>query len=257
MVEDPEASIPARPSGAASSGSASAEAMMLSPKIKAVPQKRPPEPSGPGEKRRRRDAWPEGDSEAPSQPSRPAAVLPVAQGGQLFDALAEERAAQVATCIYQNAKGGRLWLSGLPKQVGAPNFPPVTLQIICLPGSPESRGGVTLPGAFPVYMPITKPRDRTEGWKNMWAVLQQTLAAGEQALVHCMAGRRRAAAMGILARSVLTRETISESEAWIRARRNIEYSKIAHDKDTGMWVERMRQETRVGPSWPLPVGYCA
>ena len=41
---------------------------------------------------RRRDAWPEGDSGAPSQPSRPAAVLPVAQGDQLFDALAEERA---------------------------------------------------------------------------------------------------------------------------------------------------------------------
>ena len=55
--------------------------------------------------------------------------------------------------------------------------------------------------------------------------------------------------------SVLTRETISESEAWIRARRSIEYSKIARDKDTGMWVEQMRQETRVGPSWPLPVGY--
>ena len=84
MVEDPEASIPARPSGAASSGSTSAEAMMLSPKIKAVPQKRPPEPSGPGEKRRRRDAWPEGDSEASSQPSRPAAVLccaPCGPGG--------------------------------------------------------------------------------------------------------------------------------------------------------------------------------
>ena len=62
--------------------------------IKAVPQKRPPEPSGPEEKRRRRDAWPEGDSEAPSQPSRPAAVLPVAQGDQLFDALAEERTTQ-------------------------------------------------------------------------------------------------------------------------------------------------------------------
>ena len=59
-MEGPESSIPARPSGAASSGSASAEAMMLSPKIKAVPQKRPPEPSGRGEKRRRRDAWPEG-----------------------------------------------------------------------------------------------------------------------------------------------------------------------------------------------------
>ena len=72
MVEDPESSIPARPSGAASSGSTSAEAMMLSPKIKAVPQKRPPEPSGPGEKRRRRDAWAEGAS----QPSRPAAVPP-------------------------------------------------------------------------------------------------------------------------------------------------------------------------------------
>ena len=106
---------------------------------------------------------------------------------------------------------------------------------------------MTLPGAFPVYMPITKPQDRTEGWKNMWAVLQQTLAAGEQALVHCMAGRHRAAAMSILACAVLTRETISESEAWIRARRSIEHSKI--------WVERMRQETRVGPSWPLPVGY--
>ena len=106
-----------------------------------------------------------------------------------------------------------------------------------------------------MYMPITKPRDRTEGWKDMWAVLQQTLAAGEQLLVHCMAGRRRAAVMGILARAVLTRETISESEAWIRARRSIECSKIARDKDTGMWVERMRQETRVGPSWPLPAGY--
>ena len=86
----------------------------------------------------------------------------------------------------------------------------------------------------------------------MWAVLQQTLAAGEQALVHCMARR---AAMGILACAVLTRETILESEAWIRARRSIEHSKIARDKDTGMWVERMRQETRVGPLWPLPVGY--
>ena len=110
------------------------------------------------------------------------------QGDQLFDALAEERAAQEC--------------EGWP---------------IVVVRTPDAGGGVQFPARDP---------------------------AGEQALVHCVAGR-----------AVLTRETISESEAWVRARRSIEYHKIARNKDTGMWAERRRQDTRVGPSWPLLVGH--
>eukprot|EP00434_Breviolum_minutum_P039089 symbB.v1.2.034695.t1/scaffold4526.1/size39880/1 len=43
---------------------------------------------------------------------------------------------------------------------------------------------------------------------------------GESILIHCVAGRHRAAAVGTLARALLAQETIAESDTWIRARRS-------------------------------------
>ena len=75
--------------------------------------------------------------------------------------------------------------------------------------------------------------------------------------MHCMAGRHRAAAVGVLLRAVFTGESIPQADSWISQRRNIELHRIAYDKGVGQWLKDTLQKSQVGVAWPKVTGFVA
>ena len=100
------------------------------------------------------------------------------------------------TLIYVTPSGRRLFLGLLPMANSRHLFGPITMQITCMGKSPEQRGGITLPGAHLFQFELVNAATRDGHWNELFGVLQQTLRNGEGALVHCMAGRHRAADCG-------------------------------------------------------------
>lgn len=61
----------------------------------------------------------------------------------------------------------------------------------------------------------TNTHQRVAQWQAAFSVIKATVLAGEEVLVHCVAGRHRAAAVGVLRRTMFTAEPIAQSDAWI------------------------------------------
>jgi len=61
----------------------------------------------------------------------------------------------------------------------------------------------------------TNTHQRVAQWQAAFPVIEVTVQAGEEVLVHCVAGRHRAAAVGVLLRTIFTAEPIAQSDAWI------------------------------------------
>ena len=167
-----------------------------------------------------------------------------------FDRLAttKGRTAQCPTKVYSTAAGGAIWLGGLPTVDTAPHFPYVSLQIQCFEGPIGKRGGIVLPDAL--HMEVQQ-------YQAAFPVIRSTLHAGEEILVHCMAGRHRAASVAVLLRSVFAAESIAQADSWVSQRRDIELHKIAYDRGIGLWMQEMLQKSQVGAPWPRVTGFIA
>lgn len=72
----------------------------------------------------------------------------------------------------------------------------------------------------------TNTHQRVAQWQAAFPVIKATVLAGEEVLVHCVAGRHRAAAVGVLLRSIFTAEPIPQSDAWIPQWRDIELHRV-------------------------------
>ena len=57
-------------------------------------------------------------------------------------------------------------------------------------------------------------RDRVQQWRVAWPCIKNSLNEGEHVLLHCVAGRHRAAAVAVLTRALLASETLTESNAY-------------------------------------------
>ena len=201
-------------------------------------------------------------SVAPQARPSPPGVMPALTAEEAeakFNRLATTRGktAQCPTKIYSNSMGGAIWLGGLPTVDTAPHFPVVSLQIQCFEGNIQKRGGVILPDALHMLVLPTDTDKRVEQWQAAFPVIKATVQAGEEILVHCIAGRHRAAAVGVLLRSIFTAESIPQSDAWISQRRDIELHRIAYDRGVGSWLKDMLQKSNVGPAWPKLSGFIA
>ncbi len=139
----------------------------------------------------------------------------------------------------------------------APHFPVISLQIQCFEEDLVKRGGIVLPDAWHMVMAPTNTYKRVAQWQAVFPVIKATVQAGEEILVHCMAGRHRAAAVGVLLRAVFTGESIPQADAWISQRRNIELHRIAYDKGVGQWLKDTLQKSQVGVAWPKVTGFVA
>ena len=114
-----------------------------------------------------------------------------------------------------------------------------------------------LPDAWHMVLAPTNTYQRAAQWQAAFPVIKATVQAGEEILVHCMAGRHRAAAVGVLLRAIFTGESIPQADSWISQRRNIELHRIAYDKGVGQWLKDTLQKSQVGMAWPTVTGFVA
>lgn len=241
------------------SESASPSSRPATPKLKPTSKKRPAPSRSP-------------DREEPSkvvrrsQPSAPSSVVPIPplpldqEAEVKFDRLAttKGRSAQAPTAIFRSNAGGVLWLAGLPTAKTAAQFPRVALQIQCFHEELSRRGGVQLESTLHMTVCPTDTRSRTAQWRVAWPCMKQSLFAGDSVLLHCiMAGRHRAAAIGVLSRALLAKETIPEANTHIMKSRDIELHKIAYDRGVGTWLKEMMGQATVGSPLPTINGFLA
>ena len=179
------------------------------------------------------------------------AAPPKATEDEHFDRLAApgKKLAQPPTKIYENAQGGSLWLTGLPRESNVHQFPAnTTLQIVCFHQQVADKGGVVLPGALVCHICPASKRDREAQWRTLWPTVRNTIQAGETVVTHCVAGRHRAAGLGVLLRSILMSESIDQSASWINERRDIDLRSLFKDYTVRDWVYQTRRAySMVGP----------
>ena len=176
-----------------------------------------------------------------------------------FDRLAtaKGKTAQRPTLILEHSNGGAIWLSGLPTVNTLEAFPAVSLQIVCFSEPLERRGGICCPGAQCLVLAPTDRDKRDSQWKEAWPLLRQTYFGGESTLIHCMAGRHRAAGIAVLLRSLLLDCTIEESASAIAAKRDIEVDKLVSTKHVAEWIWWTYRHATVGAPLPQLDGYMA
>ncbi|CAE7417062.1 clpC [Symbiodinium sp. CCMP2592] len=99
---------------------------------------------------------------------------------------------------------------------------------------------------------------REEEWLRIFSAVARTLLAGHNVLLHCMAGRHRAATTGVACRAVLAGETQEEANQAILRVRQIEVDRaIQQDRSLGPWLAGAVRNTRVPPTPVQPRGYIA
>ena len=176
-----------------------------------------------------------------------------------FDRLAtaKGKTAQRPTLVLEHSNGGAIWLSGLPTVNTLEAFPAVSLQIVCFSEALERRGGICCPGAQCLVLAPTDKDKRDSQWKEAWPLLRQTYFGGESTLIHCMAGRHRAAGIAVLLRSLLLDCTIEESASAIAAKRDIEFDKLVSTKHVAEWIWWTYRHATVGAPLPQLDGYMA
>ena len=120
------------------------------------------------------------------------ADLPEA-GSSVFDRLAQRRPVERPTTMFATQAGGTLILSGLPVLEQRHLYGQVALQVSALGQAPEARNGVTLQGARLLVVSLRRSEDLARDWGEVFGIIARTLWHGDCVVVHCMAGRHRAA----------------------------------------------------------------
>ena len=81
---------------------------------------------------------------------------------------------------------------------------------------------------------------RDGDWRLIWPLVPITLAAGEHILVHCKAGRHRAAAVCTLLKALLERSSLNDAMARIRELRPIEADKLFRESpEVRDWMQEL------------------
>lgn len=150
-----------------------------------------------------------------------------------------------------------MWLSGLPVGATRGHFPAVSLQVKCFGDSLQSKGGVTISNATLVTVALTDPRQRESQWREHWPTIRQSVHANEEVLIHCMAGRHRAAGLAILVHSLLAGTSMAESHLVVKSLRDIEFDQLVKKKHVADWLYQTQRSSYVGAPLPAVIGYVA
>ena len=175
-----------------------------------------------------------------------------------FDKLAtvKGKTTEAPSMVLQLNNGGALWISGLPTEKTKRHFPKVDLQVCCMVEEPEARGGITLPGAHLVMLPLTGA-DRDDHWKACWPLIRNTLFQGDVVLTHCVAGRHRAAVGGTVMVACMQQTGVSAAEATVLARRPIQLQEAFKNRHLASWAHATVRSTRLGNPFPKGWGWAA
>ena len=176
-----------------------------------------------------------------------------------YDLLAasDRKTALAPSLIWTSPEGGQLWLSGLPLKKTIGSYPTVALQICCMAQTPQERGGVTLPGAVTRQLPIGG-KEREDAFKNVFQIVRQTLASGDNVLTHCMVGRHRGGTAGCLFRAILAEEDWDRTVAEVKKiRPTLDIPGAMKDGVLRKWVSDTLGKTKLHAPLPFPVAYAA
>ncbi|CAJ1339037.1 unnamed protein product [Effrenium voratum] len=155
-----------------------------------------------------------------------------------WDRLATVKSAQTPSLIYNNVRGGALFLAGIPTAVTAAAFPACSLQVVCFPERLAQRQGVPLSGAHVEYFAIGHADRRQEDWDRVWPLVRRSLYHGDVVIVHCMAGRHRAALAAAM---------------WLAMLKGISLA----DRKLAGWVHQALASSSAGASEPECTGFMA
>ena len=236
---------------------AGAPKLPIAPKKRPLTKAKPPEPAGPPPKKKKQVV---GGGDPPALPLRLEPDRGGDRGGDAyFDYLAgkQRRYDQAPSAIYRSEAGGVLWLGPLPVAETQARFPRVTLQVTCFSPEVEERGGLVLQGAMHIHIAPSSVRDRTQQWRVQWPLIKNSVQSGEGVLLHCLAGKHRAAGVAVLCRAVLAGESLQEAEDHIKKVRTIDLPGLVHNKGIGEWLAEMRRTTVLTAPHPKVVGCIA
>ena len=167
------------------------------------------------------------------------------------------RTAQRPSPIWRSLQGGTLWLGGIPTKETVARFPRATLQISCFHQAVPDKGGVYLPNSINMTVAPSSKKTRAGEWRLAWPVLKATLGSGEDALLHCVAGKHRAAGVAVLARSLLANESLEQAEKEISKVRTIDMPGLLKDYTVGPWLAEMKRTSHMTPPPPQIKGFMA
>ena len=126
----------------------------------------------------------------------------------------------------------------------------VALQVSALGQAPEARNGVTLQGVrlLVVFLRVVK----------VFGIIARALWHGDCVVVHCMAGRRRAALLVCVTLALLRGTSLAATETWMLTRRQIELNEVrSRDPQLWDWANRAVRGTRMPLQYPAPIGFTA
>ena len=121
-------------------------------------------------------------------------------------------------CLERNLEAPIL--SGLPVQEQRHLYGQVALQVSALGQAPEARNGVTLQGARLLVVSLRSPEDLARDWGEIFGIIARTLWHGDCVVVHCMAGRHRAALLVCVTLALLRGTSLAATETWMLTRRH-------------------------------------
>ncbi|CAE7271839.1 unnamed protein product [Symbiodinium natans] len=160
--------------------------------------------------------------------------------------------------VYKLRSGGKIILSGLPLEQFRHLYPDTALQVCCLGQTPESRKGIRLAGARVYVVDLTEPSESAKKWTDLFTAICRTLWAGDVVVIHCMAGRHRAALLTCLQLALMRDQTLEAAEADLLRRRSVELNQVRrYDGGNWAWAQRALQSTRLPACFPVPSGYTA
>eukprot|EP00438_Fugacium_kawagutii_P017495 Skav211853 [mRNA] locus=scaffold1622:146541:148184:- [translate_table: standard] len=199
--------------------------------------------------------------EEPSVVELPTLEIPepvtLAPSDRRFDELAtvDGKRAVKPSRVLKLASGGELWISGIPTSRTSAQFPRVDLQVCCLSGPPESRQGVTLPNAHLSVFTISNPNSRTDEWKKLFPLIRASLYQGDVVLVHCIAGKHRAAVAGVMILAIFCKLSVTDAIKEVLRHRPVRIDQAFEDRAFAQWAHDMVNTTRLSQPWPKCSGW--
>ena len=148
---------------------------------------------------------------------------------------------------------GELWLSGIPTEHGRDRFPLATLQAVCFPEPPLSRGGVEVHGAKLRHTCVAHADRRDCEWQKHRPL--NTLFQGQTVLVHCTAGRHRAAVVAVMVAAIMSRISLREAHARVLQRRPIQLEQAFKDDDLSKWAHAVVRNPKLANPLPKAGGW--
>ena len=99
---------------------------------------------------------------------------------------------------------------------------------------------------FATQAGLRSPEDLARDWGEVFGIIARTLWHGDCVVVHCMAGRHRAALLVCVTLALLRGTSLAATETWMLTRRQIELNEVrSRDPQLWDWANRAVRGTRM------------